>query len=119
MVLALAGDSTMTSEVDPAGGGGPRSSSLTLAVFLRLRVFAADFFFAAGRRLVVAAGRAALPRPAIRRVTPASSCSDSVSFFLAMLSVNRSVIGRGAGGIVPRPFHQRTQIVERYSPIDL
>src|SRR5512144_3250308 len=119
MVFALAGDSTMTSDVDPAAGGGP-SSSTTLGTAFRLRVFAAEVFFAAGRRPpVLAPGRAALPRPAMRRVTVSLIPSDDVCFLRAMLSVNRSVIGRRAGWVVPRAFHECPQVVERDPPVDL
>ena len=115
MVLALAGDSTMTSDVDPAGAGGPVSSTSTAAIF-RAFDFVAAFFFAAGRRFFAAPGRAELPRPEMTRVTVSSMPSD---FFRAMLSVNGSVIGRGTCWVVPRAFHERTQIVERNAPIDL
>src|SRR5690349_5583453 len=111
MVLALAGDSTMTSDVDPAGAAGPSSSATTLGAF-RLRVLAADvFFFAAGRLpATFAAGRAALPRPAIRRVTVSSIPSEDGNFLRAMLSVNRGVIGRRAGRVIPRAFHECPQV---------
>src|SRR4029450_6016113 len=97
MVFAFAGDATMTSEVDPAGAGGP-SSSTTLGAALRDRALrAAVFFFAVERRpTVFVPGRAALPRPAMRRVTVSSIPSDD--FFRAMLlsvpSRDRK-IGRG------------------------
>src|SRR5262245_28956390 len=80
MVLALAGDSTITSDVDPAGAAGSRSSTTAVAE-RRLRAFVAVFFFAADRRAVFfAAGLAAAPRPATRRVTGSSTVSDSSSF---------------------------------------
>src|SRR3954451_8426847 len=103
MVFAFAGDSTITSDVEPAGAGVASSSAGTVAATLRPRAFVAAFFFAAGRRRgVLAAGRAALPRPATRRVTTGSSVdSDDGSFFRAILSVNGSVIGRRAGRVVP------------------
>jgi len=83
MVFAFAGDSTMTSEVEPAGAGGP-SSSTTLGATLRERALVADVFFLAAdlRPAVLVPGRAALPRPAMRRVTVSSIPSD---FFRAML----------------------------------
>jgi len=115
MVFALAGDSTMTSDVDPAGAGGPPSSTSTAATF-RAFDFVADFFFAAGRRFLAAPGRAELPRPETTRVTVSSIPSD---FFRAILSVNRSVIGRGARRVIPSAFHERTQVVERDPPVDL
>src|SRR5215213_5956652 len=102
MVLAFAGDSTITRDVEPAGAGVASSSAGTVAATLRPRAFVAAFFFAAGRRRgVLAAGRSALPRPATRRVTGSSVDSDDGSFFRAILSVNGSVIGRRAGRVVP------------------
>jgi len=116
MVFAFAGDSTMTSDVEPAGAGGP-SSSTTLGAALRDRTFVADFFLAADLRpAVLAPGRAALPRPAIRRVTVSSIPSD---FFRAMLSVNGRVIRGRTRRVIPRAFHECPQIVERNSPVDL
>ena len=115
MVFAFAGDSTMTSDVEPAGAGGPRSSTSTGAAFRDLDL-AAAFFFAAGRRFLAAPGRDALPRPEITRVTVSSMPSD---FLRAMLSVNGGVIGRRARWVVAGAFHERTQVVERNAPIDL
>ena len=116
MVLALAGDSTITSEVEPAGAGGPRSSTSTAAAFRAFVAFVAAFFFAAGRRFFAAPGRAALPRPEMTRVTVSSIPSD---FFRAMLSVYGRVIGRGTRWVIPSAFHERTQVIERNAPVDL
>ena len=113
----------MTSDVLPAGGGGPSSSTLARARVPPRTFSAADFFLAAvARPDFLAAGRAALPLPATRRATGCSSSSAVVcfgSFFRAMLSVNGSVIGRRPGGIVPRAFHECPQVVERDPPVEL
>src|SRR5690348_13370738 len=118
MVFALAGDSTMTSDVEPAGGAGP-SSPTTLGTALRARVLDAGVFFLAAdlRPAVLVPGRAALPRPAMRRVTVSSIPSDD--FFraiLSALSVNCRVIGRRAGWVIPRTLHECPQVVESDPP---
>ena len=120
MVLAFAGDSTMTSDVEPAGAGGP-SSSTTLGAALRERAFVADvFFLAADRRpAVLAPGRAALPRPAMRRVTVSSIPSDFFRAMLSELSVNGRVIGGRTGRVIPRAFHECSQIIESDPAVDL
>src|SRR5690349_8868333 len=116
MVFAFAGDSTMTREVEPAGAGGP-SSSTTLGAAGRERAFVVDVFFLAAdlRPAVLLPGRAALPRPAMRRVTVSSIPSD---FFRAILSVNGRVIGGRTRGVIPRAFHERPQIIESDPPVD-
>src|SRR5689334_20420815 len=119
MVFAFAGDSTMTSDVEPAGAGGP-SSSTTLGAALRERTLVADFFLAADLRpAVLAPGRDALPRPAMRRVTVSSIPSDFFRAMLSALSVNGRVIGGRTRRVIPRAFHECPQIVERNSPVDL
>src|SRR5574338_968943 len=102
MVLAFAGDSTITSEVEP-GVTGPSSGAASATA--RGRALEVAFFLEAERRAVfLAAGRAAAPRPAMRLVDGSSGCSAAESFprrlrasgvvFEAMRSVNGHVIGR-------------------------
>src|SRR5690242_20725226 len=102
MVLALAGDSTMTSDVLPAGAAG-YSSSATAAFRPRAGAFLAAPF-AAGARL------AAAFVAAVRLV---------VDFFAAIGLVNGLGIRRGARILVAGSIHHGAQVVERDAAVEL
>ena len=79
IVLAFAGDSTITSDVEPAGAGGPSSSTTALGATFPLRdLVAALFFFVFG--LSIDVGKL-----------------GSVAWLLA-LAVVASVVGKIGGG---------------------
>src|SRR5260221_12718039 len=100
MVLAFAGDSTMTSDVVPAGSSG-NSSSTTAAFFAVLRA----------------------PLAAVREPLAAFRAGEAlflavvffaVGDFLAAISLGNSLCRRrGAGVVVTGPFQHLARIAQR------
>src|SRR5258708_21566825 len=106
MVWAFAGDSTMTSDVVPAGSSG-NSSSTTAAFFALLRAPLAAVrepaaVFRAGEALFLAVVFFAV-----------------VDFLAAISLVNSLCRRRGGGVVVAGPFHHRAQIIACNASVEL
>ena len=146
MVFALAGDSTMTSDCDPAGAGGSSSSCTSVATcrprFLRAAPVAlraelrdvpdfleAIFPLAVGYRAAAISEfsceasiwctRRHRPEDALLSKPFRSSITDSNRRVADSSLVNRLVIAARRLIVVPRTFQERPQIVESDATIDL